>query len=280
MSGFFELSSNLVNPRAGIDPTTLYRGFPGYLRKRDDTMALNTSSLFLCGLAVPALVCAMPIEAAAAAVPTVGVSGTGEVSVKPDRATVRIGASHQADTAIEAQSRVNEIIDEATKAIRALDIEGLVIQTSGLSLSAVYDYRRDQEPRIIGYRSSISLSVRIDDIDRTGRVIDAAMSTGANQLQGVEFSLQDDGEARREALKRAVHDARSKADAIADALGRSLVGLVEVREQGVSVPVLRRGAESGEMMRMSADAAPTPIEAGEISVRANVEITYSLGSGN
>ncbi|MFU8827952.1 MAG: SIMPL domain-containing protein [Phycisphaerales bacterium] len=221
----------------------------------------------------------MPIEAAAA-VPTVGVSGTGEVSVKPDRATVRIGASHQADTAIEAQSRVNEIIDEATKAIRALDIEGLVIQTSGLSLSAVYDYRRDQEPRIIGYRSSISLSVRIDDIDRTGRVIDAAMSTGANQLQGVEFSLQDDGEARREALKRAVHDARSKADAIADALGRSLVGLVEVREQGVSVPVLRRGAESGEMMRMSADAAPTPIEAGEISVRANVEITYSLGSGN
>lgn len=241
-------------------------------------MTLNSSSLLLCGLMAPALVCAMPAEASAhAEMPVVTVSGEGTVSVKPDRATVSLGAWHQADTAIEAQSRVNAIIDEATKAIRELEIEGLMIQTSGLSLSPVYDYQRDREPRITGYRASINLSVRVDDIDRTGTVIDAAMKTGANQLQGVAFSLKDDSGARRDALRRAVEDARMKAETIADALGRPLVGLVEVQEQGVSVPVISRGVES--MRSMAADSAPTPIEAGEIEVSANLQITYNLGNG-
>jgi uncharacterized protein len=238
-------------------------------------MTLNHSTLLLSGLLAPALVCAMPAEPIVNAdMPVVTVGGSGSVSVKPDRATIRLGAWHQADTALEAQSRVNEIISKATEAIRELDIEGMVIQTSGLSLSPVYDYQRNQEPRITGYRASITLSVRIDDIDRTGTVIDAAMKTGANQLQGVAFSLKDDSGARRDALRKAVEDARMKAETIADALGRSIYALVEVQEQGVSVPVMQRGAES--FRAMAADSAPTPVEAGEIEVSANIQITYSL----
>ena len=241
-------------------------------------MNISPNNLLLSGLLVPALVCAMPAEASASAVadmPVVTVGGTGVVSVKPDRAMVRVGAWQQAETALEAQSRVNEIITKATEAIRGLDIEGMVIQTSGLSLSPVYDYQRNQEPRITGYRASITLSVRIDDIDRTGTVIDAAMNTGANQLQGVTFSLKDDSGARRDALRRAVEDARMKAGTIADALSLPLGDLVEVAEQGVSVPVTQRGAES--FRTMAADSAPTPIEAGEIRVTANIQITYNLG---
>ena len=239
-------------------------------------MTLNTSSLLVAGLMVPALVCAMPVEASAPAeLPTVSVSGKGTVSVKPDRATVSVGAWHQAETAIEAQSRVNEIIEEATKEIRKVKAEGMLIQTSGLSLSPVYNYQRDKEPKIIGYRASIMLTVRIDDIDKTGAVIDAAMETGVNQMHGVSFSLKDDSGARREALKKAVQDGRQKAEAIADALGRPIQDLIEVREQGVSVPIINRGIES--YRTMAADSAPTPIEAGEIEVSASVNISYSLG---
>lgn len=225
---------------------------------------------------VPALVCAMPVEASAPAeLPTVSLSGKGTVSVKPDRATVSVGAWHQAETAIEAQSRVNEIIEEATKEIRKVKAEGMLIQTSGLSLSPVYNYQRDKEPKIIGYRASIMLTVRIDDIDKTGAVIDAAMETGVNQMHGVSFSLKDDSGARREALKKAVQDGRQKAEAIADALGRPIQDLIEVSEQGVSVPIINRGIES--YRTMAADSAPTPIEAGEIEVSASVNISYSLG---
>lgn len=239
-------------------------------------MTLNTSSLLVAGLMVPALVCAMPVEASAPAeLPTVSLSGKGTVSVKPDRATVSVGAWHQAETAIEAQSRVNEIIEEATKEIRKVKAEGMLIQTSGLSLSPVYNYQRDKEPKIIGYRASIMLTVRIDDIDKTGAVIDAAMETGVNQMHGVSFSLKDDSGARREALKKAVQDGRQKAEAIADALGRPIQDLIEVSEQGVSVPIINRGIES--YRTMAADSAPTPIEAGEIEVSASVNISYSLG---
>lgn len=239
-------------------------------------MALNSSSLLVAGLMVPALVCAMPVEASAVAdLPTVSVSGEGTVSVKPDRATVSVGAWHQADTAIEAQSRVNEIIDKATEEIRKVEAEGMVVQTSGLSLSPVYDYQRNEEPKITGYRASIMLTVRIDDIDKTGTVIDAAMKTGVNQMHGVSFSLKDDSGARRDALRKAVQDARQKAEAIADALDRPIRDLLEVSEQGVSVPVISRGVES--FRTMAADSAPTPIEAGEIEVSASVNISYSLG---
>ncbi|MFI4853778.1 MAG: SIMPL domain-containing protein [Phycisphaerales bacterium JB065] len=239
-------------------------------------MALNTSSLLVAGLMVPALVCAMPVEASAVAeLPTVSVSGKGTVSVKPDRATVSVGAWHQAETAIEAQSRVNEIIEEATKEIRKVKAEGMLIQTSGLSLSPVYNYQRDKEPKIIGYRASIMLTVRIDDIDKTGAVIDAAMETGVNQMHGVSFSLKDDSGARRDALKKAVQDGRQKAEAIADALGRPIQDLLEVSEQGVSVPIINRGIES--YRTMAADSAATPIEAGEIEISASVNISYSLG---
>jgi uncharacterized protein YggE len=239
-------------------------------------MTLNPSSLLVCGLIAPALVCAMPADASAVAdLPTVSVSGKGSVFVKPDRATVSVGAWHQAETALEAQSRVNEIIAEATSQIREVQAEGMVIQTSGLSLSPVYDYQRNQEPKIIGYRASIMLSVRIDDIDKTGTVIDAAMKTGVNQMHGVSFSLKDDSAARRDALRKAVHDARQKADAIADALNRPIRELLEVSEQGVSVPTLQRNTES--FRTMAADSAPTPIEAGEIEVSASVNISYSLG---
>lgn len=239
-------------------------------------MALNTSSLLVAGLMVPALVCAMPVEASAVAeLPTVSVSGKGTVSVKPDRATVSVGAWHQAETAIEAQSRVNEIIEEATKEIRKVKADGMLIQTSGLSLSPVYNYQRDKEPKIIGYRASIMLTVRIDDIDKTGAVIDAAMETGVNQMHGVSFSLKDDSGARRDALKKAVQDGRQKAEAIADALGRPIQDLLEVSEQGVSVPIINRGIES--YRTMAADSAATPIEAGEIEISASVNISYSLG---
>ncbi|MFG0293953.1 MAG: SIMPL domain-containing protein [Phycisphaerales bacterium JB050] len=239
---------------------------------------MNTSSLLVAGLMVPALVCAMPVEASAVAeLPTVSVSvsGKGTVSVKPDRATVSVGAWHQAETAIEAQSRVNEIIEEATKEIRKVKAEGMLIQTSGLSLSPVYNYQRDKEPKIIGYRASIMLTVRIDDIDKTGAVIDAAMETGVNQMHGVSFSLKDDSGARRDALKKAVQDGRQKAEAIADALGRPIQDLIEVSEQGVSVPIINRGIES--YRTMAADSAATPIEAGEIEISASVNISYSLG---
>ena len=213
---------------------------------------------------------------------TVTVHGEGVVSVRPDRALVRFGAVAEDEEAGEAQSAVNEIVGRATEAVRDLEIEGTVIQTRGLSLSPRYE-RGDRgaraggrtDPVIVGYRASLTIEVRVDEVERVGEVVDAALGEGANTLRGVSFMLRDDGEATGEALASAVVEARGKAERIASSLGVSLGGLVEVRERGAGVPG-PRPMQRGVMMSM-AEGSPTPVEAGEQEVRASVVMTYRLG---
>jgi len=212
--------------------------------------------------------------------PTVTVHGEGVVSVRPDRALVRFGAVAEDEDAGEAQSAVNEIVGRATEAVRDLEIEGTVVQTRGLSLSPRYERgrgggRAGEDPEIVGYRASLTIEVRVDEVERVGEVVDAALGEGANTLQGVSFMLRDDGEATGEALASAVGEARGKAERIASALGVALGGLVEVRERGVGVPG-PRPMQRGVMMSM-AEGSPTPVEAGEQEVRASVVMTYRLG---
>jgi hypothetical protein len=216
-------------------------------------------------------------------VPMVTVSGRGTVSVTPDRATVTLGAEFQDKEAVAAQSRVNETVAEMTEAVRDLDIEGLTVQTSAINLGPVYSFNRNRagnrERQLEGYRASITVSVRIDQIERAGEVIDAAMKAGANEMRGINFSLKNDSDAMQNALREAVGEARRKAQTIAEATGMPLGDLLDVQEVGTVQPLVSRRASRGgdRMMPASAEMAPTPIEAGELQVNASVQITYRLG---
>lgn len=207
--------------------------------------------------------------------PILTVTGQGTVAVAPDRAVVRVGATHQATEAGLAQGRVNAIVEETTDAIRDLDIEGLTIRTTGLSLMQRQLPGQGANARNtpeIQYRSSLTIEVRIDDVTRTGDVIDAALASGANQLQGVTFTLKDDADAERRALQAAVREARGKANAMATALGTRVERVVELRETS-NAPF--QPFPGGGMRTMQA-VAPTPIESGELEINATVEITYRL----
>lgn len=215
--------------------------------------------------------------------PVVTVAGEGRVTMTPDRAVISLGATSQEDTAVKAQNTVNNIVRRATEAIEQLELEGLVVQTSRVSLRAVYDRRNmrsnNEPPELVGYAASLTISVRVDDIAGVSKIIDEAMEQGVNQMNGISFTLADDRDAQRDALSNAVADARSKARTIAGALGMPLGELIEVREAGTDRPEPRG---SGGMARsmMSMDAAspvPTPVEAGEIEVTARIQMTYRLG---
>jgi hypothetical protein len=123
------------------------------------------------------------------------------------------------------------------------------------------------------------VSVRIDQIERAGEVIDAAMKAGANEMRGINFSLKNDSDAMQNALREAVGEARRKAQTIAEATGMPLGDLLDVQEAGTVQPLVSRRASRGgdRMMPASAEMAPTPIEAGELQVNASVQITYRLG---
>ncbi len=203
--------------------------------------------------------------------PAVLVLGEGEVSGQPDRAQVTFGAIAQAQEASAAQAQVNRILNAAVAAVRKLGVPSDALQTATLSLDPVYEHRDRREPLIVGYRASTTIAVELTDLDRVGPVIDTVMASGANRLDGLRFTLRDDRAQKQEALRRAVADARAKAEAIAASLDRPLgpVVLVEESQAGIIEPRLTAA-------RMEMAGTGAPIHAGTVRVTASVRIRYRL----
>lgn len=216
---------------------------------------------------------------------TVTVRGLAEMAVAPDEVTISMGAVAQADAANAAQRQVNQILNRAISGITALGVSVENIQTTGISLSPVYSGTAPaptagspvtivQEPRIVGFRASNTIHVRLGNLRLMGQVIDAAVEAGANQLEDLRFHLRDDQPHRQETLRRAAADARLKAEAIASALGVEIVGVRQVEEVGVEV--VRPGVQYRELAAAQGAVAATPIQPGEIRVEAAVNVTYVL----
>lgn len=212
---------------------------------------------------------------------TVAVSGDAEVRVDPDLATVSLGVTAQAEDAGAAQAEVNRTASAILDAVKGLEVEEDAVQTSRLSLSPVYDNRRPregqlepQEPRIVGYRASNVVSVRLDDLTKVGPVIDATVKAGANQVQGVSFSLEDDAGARNDALSQAVEAARAKAETVAETLGMNLGRVLQVEESGISME--RPQMTYQEMAMRVSDGGGTPVSSGQVGVTARVEVRFEL----
>ncbi|TVS08998.1 MAG: DUF541 domain-containing protein [Phycisphaerales bacterium] len=209
------------------------------------------------------------------------VRGEATASATPDRATVSVGVVAEGRTAAEAQRGVNTQIERVVRALRDLNIDHMVLQTQSVSLSPRYDHdaaRRNPgtPPRIIGYRASNTVQVRVDDVGLVGRVIDAAMEGGANTISGISFQLKDDTEQRAKALADAADRAREKARVLARATGVRITGIAEIAEEGTqAIPFQARGF-GPEMMAARAMDPGAQIEAGEIEVRAAVTITYRV----
>ena len=137
----------------------------------------------------------------------------------------------------------------------------------------------EDEQRLVGYRASNVLEIRVKDLSKIGPVIDAAIQAGANRLESVNFMLKDDLDARNTALESAAKKARSKAEALAEAMGVTIEGVEEIVEGGVRLyPPQPMGRMRG--MAMAAEAmSDTPVQPGQVRVQASVTVTYRVKEG-
>ena len=149
------------------------------------------------------------------------------------------------------------------------------IQTSGLSLTAQYEYPQNQPARLIGYEASNRVNATVRDIGRVGAVVDAVTAAGANQISGVSFDIADRHKAEDDARRAAVQALSDKAALYAQATGLHEARLVSLSE-GDAVDI----APPPRMMamaRMAAPAAPpTDVEPGELRVRITISGVYQL----
>jgi uncharacterized protein YggE len=237
---------------------------------------------------------ATPEAAMAAGVPTVSVSGHGEVTVPPDTASVSIGIDVIQPTLAEAQAQATT---QATAVIEALIAAGIAdedIQTAYFSVNILRDYdavapavapadatvgataeSENVDPtQITGFEILNQLQVTVRDTDMLGDLLDEAVNAGANSINGVTFYVDDQTAAASEARVEAVEDARTKAEELAAAAGLTLGPVVSIAEGAVSpIPPPMPAGVGGDIAM--AEAA-VPVQPGTSTVAVDVSMTFQL----
>jgi uncharacterized protein YggE len=194
---------------------------------------------------------------------TVTASGHGAVTLVPDQGTITAGVHTQAASAADAMAqnarRMNDVVAALERA------GGKDLQTQQVSLYP----QTANDGTITGYAADNSVAATSAIAD-TGALVDAAVAAGANNVDGPTLSISNRDAAYRDALQKAVADARAKAQALAQAGGFGVGAVASVAEQSAApVPLVERAAALG------ADAA-TPVEPGTQDVTADVTVTFRI----
>lgn len=208
------------------------------------------------------------VEPAASAVRGITTSGTGSVESVPNRASFTFGVESLGDTAREALSANGTALRRVIEALRQAGVEARDIRTQQISLYSRYS---DEGRTVVGYTATNTVAAEIDAIARAGAVVDAAVAAGANQVGGPSMSRSDRDELSRGALRKAVGDARAKAEALADAAGVSLGAAVSIVESSGAEPP---GPYYERAAMDSANA--TPVQPGTERIEATVTVTFAL----
>jgi uncharacterized protein YggE len=203
---------------------------------------------------------------------TVEVTGEAELKLPPDQAVLSLGVTTEGPTAREAMEKNAQTMAAVMAALTKAGFGGTDVRTQAVSLHPVMDYRPNEQPRIIGYRASNTVQVTTKDPATIGRALDAGVQAGANVSAGLAFTLRDPRAAETQALRLAVQDAQQRAAAMAEAVGKKITRVVEVRAVDAERIVPRP-----EMMAARA-AAPvqTPIEPGLVTIRARASLKAEM----
>lgn len=227
------------------------------------------SAVFLSG-ALAAVALPVPVLAETAPA-TITVTGEGTVTAAPDLATVSLGVTTQGETAAEAMAANTAALTAVLDRVKAAGVEDRDIQTSTLNLNPNWSNSDGSSmPVIQGYVATNVLQIRVRDLPKLGEVLDAAITDGANTLNGISFGLAEPEPAMDEARKAAVAKARARAELLTGAAGVGLGRIVSISESGYMPPM--------PMYRMEAALAdaPVPVEGGEVGVSASVTVTWEI----
>ena len=244
---------------------------------REKITFLGIALLVLCAAVVGNVTAQLPGEESKDKV--IHVSGTGRVTTTPDLAIIVLAVETENVDAKVAQQQNAQKMDAVVNAIKGAGIPAKDLKTTGYTIIPVTE--QNDKPlatsRIKVYRVTNNLEVRLENVDRTGEVIDLAVASGANRVDRLSLTLSDtkQQEFRSQALTAAVKQARDDADAVVAALGKTIVDVKEVNVGSSYVPMLY-DSRYAAMEKGGGGAVPTPIEVGEIDVTATVSMTYII----
>ncbi len=231
---------------------------------------------FALALGAAALSAAASAQPAQVMTPMAGtrldVSATGEVSRVPDVAIISAGVVTRQATASAAIQENSARMERVLAALKRAGVADRDVQTSSINLNPEYRYQDNQPPQLNGYTASNQVSIRFRDIRNSGRILDALVSEGANQINGPTLTIDKPEAAMDEARTQAIANGRARADFYAQALGKRVVRLISVSESGGNhaIPPMPM------MMEARAQAADTKIVPGEQKLQVGLSMVFEL----
>lgn len=215
-------------------------------------------------------------------------SGHGEMKALPDIATVYFTISKDAKTVKEAQDEVAQIEKLVLDLLKKNKVADKDIKTENASFYPKYRWVSNTvtlpcvggdcpitgENVIVGYTASESITVKVRQIDDAGKIIQGLGETGVSNLNGPSFMIDDEDLLKAEARKKAIEDAKEKAEVLAKDLGVRLVRVTNFNESGnYAYPMMY---SSKDMMNARAESAPASLPKGENTISSDVTITYEI----
>ncbi|MCY7312428.1 MAG: SIMPL domain-containing protein [Pseudoxanthomonas sp.] len=202
------------------------------------------------------------------------VSAQAEARRVPDVAMISAGVVTQAVDGNTAMRQNAEQMSKVMAAIKAAGIAEKDIQTSGINLSPQYRYVENEAPQITGYQASNTVNLKVRDISKLGKVLDALAAQGSNQISGPSFQIDNPDPVYDEARLAALAKAKARAETYARALGLRVRRIVSISEGGGG------GFQPVPMMAMARGKAEmdTPVSPGETVLSINLDVVFELGN--
>jgi len=233
------------------------------------------TALALGAAAIPA------VASAQAEIPMPPIAGTrlditasGEVTRIPDVAVISAGVVTRQQTASSAIQENSSRMERVLAALKKAGVAERDVQTSSLSLSPEYRYQENQPPQLVGYTASNQVSIRFRDIRNSGKILDALVAEGANQINGPSLTIDKPEAALDEARQQAIANGRARAELYARTLGKRVARVVSVSEGGGNYPV--PPPMPVMMEARMAGQADTKVVPGEQKLQVSVSMVFDL----
>ena len=203
---------------------------------------------------------------------TISTEGVGSVALSPDKASISIGVSTEDADAAKALDENSRKVEAVLAALKEFNIEDDDIQTSNFSIYPQQNWDKDGKVTDVTYQVQNTLRVTVRNLEDLGAVLNAVVTSGANNIYGIEFGVADKVEASKQAMENAVMDARERAEVLAAAAG------VEVGDVHNITSYSYGGAEPmyNQYVVTEAMGMDVPISAGELTITVNVSVVFEI----
>lgn len=208
---------------------------------------------------------------------TVSTNGSGIVEVLPDQVMINLSAKALKSTASLAKQQVDDQVNELLAQLKKLGINQKDIVASGIQLNPRYEHRPNVGPYFTGFEAIRNIHITLDDIDRLTMVLDKALASGINTIEGVNYLSSDEEKHQAKARELAIADSREKASYLAKAYGAELGPIVTISYHN-ALPIAKHSAtmDMPEMALLRSANAPGVYLPDKLTFQDNIQVTFDL----